>query len=481
MSVITRFAPSPTGYLHIGGARTALFNFLFAKRYGGQFLLRIEDTDHERSTEAAVAAIISGLDWLGLSHQGEIVRQSRNAARHAAVAHEMLAAGTAYRCFATPEELTAMRSAQIAAKQPQRYDRRWRDRDPAEVQARLNSGDPFVIRLRAEASGTTTVHDLVQGEVTVDNSQMDDLVLLRADGTPTYMVSVVVDDHDMSITHVIRGDDHLTNCFRQVQIYRAKGWSVPQFAHIPLIHGADGTKLSKRHGAVDLNQWRLDGYLPVAMRNYLLRLGWSHGDSEIISDEQAAAWFSLEAVGRSPSRLDAKKLNSVNGHYIQGLSAESLFAHLAAYADYPLGGGDRRSAATDLLPQEGPGLFRPDRPQTTEQDPGRAGRAGAGLFLPATGSDRQGADPGCGLSQPGARARTLAGGDRELTVRRRLCRWNLFSRWPGWGINMPRCCGSPCQARPFLRRSTIWCSSWDGRSSGTDSIFGRLERSKRFF
>ncbi|MCX8501713.1 MAG: glutamate--tRNA ligase [Alphaproteobacteria bacterium] len=336
MSVITRFAPSPTGYLHIGGARTALFNFLFAKRYGGQFRLRIEDTDRERSTEAAVAAIISGLDWLGLAHQGEIVLQSRNAARHATVAHEMLAAGTAYRCFATPEELTAMRSAQIAAKQPQRYDRRWRDRDPAEIQAMLSAGHPFVIRLRAEATGATTVHDLVQGEVTVDNSQMDDLVLLRADGTPTYMLSVVVDDHDMAITHVIRGDDHLTNCFRQVQIYRAMGWSVPEFAHIPLIHGADGTKLSKRHGAVDLNQWRLDGYLPQAMRNYLLRLGWSHGDAEVISDEQAAEWFSLEAVGRSPSRLDAKKLNSVNGHYIQGLPAESLFAHLAAYADYPL-------------------------------------------------------------------------------------------------------------------------------------------------
>ncbi|MDI9408227.1 MAG: glutamate--tRNA ligase [Candidatus Pacebacteria bacterium] len=336
MSVITRFAPSPTGYLHIGGARTALFNYLFSKHHGGQFLLRIEDTDRERSTQSAIDAIMTGLDWLQLHHQGEIVLQSRNAPRHAEVANQMLAAGTAYRCFASPEELAEMRAAQVAAKQPQKYDGRWRDRDPSETRAMVAAGKPFVIRLRAEQGGATTIDDRVQGAVKVENSQMDDLVLLRADGSPTYMLSVVVDDHDMAITHVIRGDDHLTNSFRQAQIYRANGWQVPEFAHIPLIHGADGTKLSKRHGAVDLNQWRLDGYLPEAMRNYLLRLGWSHGDSEIISDQQAIEWFSLEAVGRSPSRLDAKKLNSVNGHYINQLSDDDLLARLKPYIDYPL-------------------------------------------------------------------------------------------------------------------------------------------------
>ncbi|MEX1108149.1 MAG: glutamate--tRNA ligase [Dongiaceae bacterium] len=313
MTVITRFAPSPTGYLHIGGARTALFNWLFTRHHGGQILLRIEDTDRERSTQAAIDAIIDGLDWLGLDFDAEPVFQSQRAARHAAVAHELVAAGHAYPCFTTPAELQEMRDRAKAEGRPMRYDGRWRDRDPAEAPA----GARPVIRLKAPQAGETVIDDAVQGTVRVANEQLDDMVLLRADGTPTYMLSVVVDDHDMEITHVIRGDDHLTNAFRQAQIYEGLGWTRPVFAHIPLIHGPDGAKLSKRHGALGVDAYREMGYLPEAMRNYLMRLGWSHGDDEFISTEQAIEWFTLDGVGRSPARFDFDKLNHINAHYIR--------------------------------------------------------------------------------------------------------------------------------------------------------------------
>ena len=313
MSVIARFAPSPTGFLHIGGARTALFNWLFARHHGGQFLLRIEDTDKQRSTQAAIDAIIEGLRWLGLDWDGEVVMQSARMARHAAVAAEMLATGTAYRCYCSPAELEAMRERQRAEGKPMRYDGTWRDRDPAEAP----TGVAPVIRLKAPRDGNTSVEDGVQGMVTVANDQLDDLVLLRADGSPTYMLSVVVDDHDMDITHVIRGDDHLTNTFRQAAIYRANGWAVPHFSHIPLIHGADGAKLSKRHGALGIEAYREMGYLPEALRNYLLRLGWAHGDAEVISTEEAIAWFDLNGIGRSPARFDFAKLDHLNGHYLR--------------------------------------------------------------------------------------------------------------------------------------------------------------------
>ena len=313
MTVTVRFAPSPTGYLHIGGARTALFNSLFARHHGGRCLLRIEDTDRARSTEPAIKAILSGLAWLGLPFDGDIVMQSERAPRHAEVAHAMLAAGTAYHCYCSPEELEAMRETARAEGKPIRYDGTWRDRDPALAPA----GVKPVIRLRAPQTGSTVILDGVQGEVTVGNEQLDDLVLLRADGTPTYMLSVVVDDHDMGITHVIRGDDHLTNAFRQTQIYLANGWSVPQFSHIPLIHGPDGAKLSKRHGALGIEAYRDMGYLPETLRNYLLRLGWGHGDDEIIGDAQAIEWFDLPGIGRAPARLDFAKLDNLNGHYLR--------------------------------------------------------------------------------------------------------------------------------------------------------------------
>jgi glutamyl-tRNA synthetase len=313
MSVVTRFAPSPTGYLHIGGARTALFNWLFARHHGGRYLLRIEDTDRVRSTEDAIEAIFDGLGWLGLLGDEEAVFQSARQPRHAEVVESLLAAGHAYRCFATAEELDHMRQLAKAEGRPMRYDGRWRERDPAEAPP----GVPPVIRLKAPQEGETVLEDAVQGEVRVANAQLDDLVLLRSDGTPTYMLSVVVDDHDMGVTHVIRGDDHLTNAFRQTQIYRALGWAVPVFGHIPLIHGPDGAKLSKRHGALGVDAYRELGFLPEAMRNYLLRLGWGHGDDEIISDEQAIRWFDLDAVGRAPARFDIVKLNHLNAHYLR--------------------------------------------------------------------------------------------------------------------------------------------------------------------
>jgi glutamyl-tRNA synthetase len=325
MTVVTRFAPSPTGFLHIGGARTALFNWLFSKHHGGQFLLRIEDTDRARSTPEAVTAILDGLKWLELGWDGEVVYQFARAARHAEVANRLLAEGRAYKCFATPAELEAMRAEQRAAGKPIRYDGRWRDRDPSEAPA----GTPFVIRMRTPTEGATTVKDLVQGDVTVENAQLDDMVMLRADGTPTYMLSVVVDDQDMGVTHVIRGDDHLTNAFRQTQLYRLAGWEPPQFAHIPLIHGPDGAKLSKRHGALGVDAYRDMGYLPEALRNYLLRLGWGHGDDEIIPTAQAIEWFDLGGVGRSASRFDFAKLANLNGHYIREAGDDRLVEAIA--------------------------------------------------------------------------------------------------------------------------------------------------------
>jgi glutamyl-tRNA synthetase len=313
MTVIVRFAPSPTGFLHIGGARTALFNWLFARHYGGRFLLRIEDTDRVRSTPEAVSAILEGLSWLGLTWDGEVVHQFERATRHAEIARQLLAAGRAYYCYCTPAELEAMREQARAEKRSVRYDGTWRDRDPSEAPP----GVTPVIRLRAPQQGVTTIRDHVQGEVTVANTELDDLIILRADGTPTYNLSVVVDDHDMGITHVIRGDDHLNNAFRQRQIYDALDWPVPEFAHVPLIHGPDGAKLSKRHGALAIEAYRELGYLPEALRNYLLRLGWSHGDDEIISTEQAIEWFDIDAVGRAPARFDFAKLDNLNGHYIR--------------------------------------------------------------------------------------------------------------------------------------------------------------------
>jgi glutamyl-tRNA synthetase len=320
MTVVTRFAPSPTGFLHIGGARTALFNWLYARHHGGRFSLRIEDTDRKRSTPEAIDAILAGLKWLELTWDGEVVFQSERAARHGEVARSLLADGKAYRCFCSPEELAEMRAQARAEGRARLYDGRWRDRDPAEAPAGVGP----VLRLKAPLDGETRIDDLVQGEVKVANQQLDDMVLLRANGTPTYMLSVVVDDHDMEISHVIRGDDHLTNAFRQTQLYQALGWTPPAFAHIPLIHGPDGAKLSKRHGALGVEAYRDLGYLPEALCNTLLRLGWSHGDDEIISSEQAIAWFDLDAVNRGAARFDFARLDSVNGHYIREADDQRL-------------------------------------------------------------------------------------------------------------------------------------------------------------
>jgi glutamyl-tRNA synthetase len=323
---VLRFAPSPTGYLHIGGARTALFNWLYARHTGGTFLLRIEDTDRQRSTEEAIAAILDGMSWLGLSWDGEPLYQFVRAPRHREIAERLLAQGNGYRCYATPAELEEMRAKQRAEGKPMRYDGRWRDRDPSEAPA----GAPFVIRLKAPQTGETIVHDMVQGDVRFANENLDDMVLLRSDGTPTYMLAVVVDDYDMGITHVIRGDDHLNNAARQLQLIQALGWPVPVYGHVPMILGPDGAKLSKRHGALAVDAYREMGYLPEGMRNYLLRLGWSHGNDEIISTEQAIAWFDLEHVGRSPARFDFKKLDNVNAHYIRASADAALVEDLAA-------------------------------------------------------------------------------------------------------------------------------------------------------
>ncbi|MBW4024974.1 MAG: glutamate--tRNA ligase [Proteobacteria bacterium] len=313
MPIRTRFAPSPTGLLHIGGARTALFNYLFARHHGGAFLLRIEDTDRARSTPEATEVILRGLEWLALTPDEAPVYQSTREARHAEVALALLDQGRAYRCFATREELDQMRAEAAAAGRPPRYDGRWRDRDPAEAPP----GAKPAIRLRAPQEGVTEVDDLVQGSVRVANAELDDMIILRSDGTPTYLHAVVVDDHDMGITHVIRGDDHLTNTFRQVQIYHAMGWEPPRFAHIPLIHGADGAKLSKRHGAVSVLEFEREGFLPEALCNYLLRLGWGHGDAEILSRDEAIALFDLDGVGRAASRMDYAKLTHLNGVWLR--------------------------------------------------------------------------------------------------------------------------------------------------------------------
>ena len=315
--VVTRFAPSPTGFLHIGGARTALFNWLYARRFGGKMLLRIEDTDRERSTDAAIAAIIDGLQWLGIEWDGEPIYQYARADRHREAATQLLASGKAYKCFASQQELEQMREQARAEKRFPRYDGRWRDRSAEDIAAAEASGAKPVIRLKAVQDGDTVIDDKVQGRVVIPNKDLDDLVLLRSDGDPTYMLAVVVDDHDMGVTHVIRGDDHLTNAARQIQIYNAFGWPVPVTAHIPLIHGADGAKLSKRHGALGVDAYRAMGFLPAALRNYLVRLGWSHGDKEIFSTEEMASAFDLPQIGRSPSRFDFAKLENLDGHYIR--------------------------------------------------------------------------------------------------------------------------------------------------------------------
>src|SRR5471032_1980428 len=334
--VVTRFAPSPTGFLHIGGGRTALFNCLYARRYGGKMLLRIEDTDRERSTAAAIAAIIEGLTWLGLTWDGEIVFQYSRAARHRQIAEQLLAAGKAYRCYASQQELDEMREKARSEGRSKLYDGRWRDRDPAEAPP----GVKPVIRLRAPLTGETPIEDQVQGRVVWQNENLDDLVLLRSDGNPTYMLAVVVDDHDMGVTHIIRGDDHLTNGARQSQIYQALGWKVPLMAHIPLIHGPDGSKLSKRHGALGVDAYRALGYLPAAMRNYLVRLGWAHGDQEIFSTQEMIAAFDLPQIGRSPARFDFAKLESINGHYMRESSNTDLLAAIEGLLPYIDGGAD---------------------------------------------------------------------------------------------------------------------------------------------
>src|ERR1700719_2911103 len=313
MTVVTRFAPSPTGFLHIGGARTAWFNGLYARGRGGKILLRIEHTDRERSTQAAIDAILDGLDWLGIGWDNEVAYQFARAARHREVVEELLAAGHAYRCYASPDELKDMREAARREGRAKLYDSRWRDRDPGDAPP----GVKPAIRLKAPLTGETVIDDQVQGRVVWQNENLDDLVLLRSDGSPTYMLAVVVDDHDMSITHIIRGDDHFTNAARQTQIYQALGWPVPAMAHIPLIHGPDGSKLSKRHGALGVDAYRAMGYLPAAVRNYLVRLGWSHGDQEVFSTDEMIAAFDLPQVGRSPARFDFAKLESLNGHYLR--------------------------------------------------------------------------------------------------------------------------------------------------------------------
>ena len=322
--VITRFAPSPTGFLHIGGARTALFNWLYARHTGGKFLLRIEDTDRERSTEPAIAAILDGLAWLGLNWDGDPLFQFARAARHREVAQQLLADGKAYYCYASPQELSEMREAARREGRSKLYDGRWRERDPKQAPP----GVKPVIRLKAPLTGETVIEDRVQGRVVWQNADLDDMIILRSDGTPVYNHAVVVDDHDMGISHVIRGVDHLTNAARQVQLYRAMAWEVPVMAHIPLIHGADGAKLSKRHGALGVEAYRELGYLPEGLRNYLCRLGWSHGDDEIFSTEQAIAWFDIADVNKAPARLDMAKLADVNSHYIRQASEQALIERL---------------------------------------------------------------------------------------------------------------------------------------------------------
>ena len=328
-TTVTRFAPSPTGYLHIGSARTALFCWAFARHTGGKFLLRVEDTDRERSTDAAVQAIFDGLTWLGLDWDDEPVMQSARVARHTEIANELLARGQAYHCYCSPEELAQMREEARAEGRPPRYDGRWRDRDPSEAPA----GVTPVVRIRAPQSGEIVVNDHVQGKVVFKAENLDDFIIMRSDGTPTYMLAVVVDDHDMGVTHIIRGDDHLTNAARQISIYNGMGWDVPEMAHIPLIHGPDGAKLSKRHGALGVGAYREMGYLPEAMNNYLARLGWSHGDDEIFSSEQMVEWFGLDGLNKGAARFDFVKLENINGHHIRESRPERLYEVMVATAE----------------------------------------------------------------------------------------------------------------------------------------------------
>ncbi|WP_171231567.1 glutamate--tRNA ligase [Ruegeria sp. HKCCA4812] len=331
--VVTRFAPSPTGFLHIGGARTALFNWLYARGRGGKFLLRIEDTDRERSTPEATAAILQGMAWLGLDHDGDVISQFEGAARHAEVAHQLLAEGKAYKCFSTQEEIAAFRDQARSEGKSTLFRSPWRDADPA-----THPDAPFAIRIKAPQDGVTVIHDQVQGDVSIRNDQLDDMILLRSDGTPVYMLAVVVDDHDMGVTHVIRGDDHLNNAARQMMIYEAMGWDVPVWAHIPLIHGPDGKKLSKRHGALGAQEYQAMGYPAAGMRNYLARLGWSHGDDEFFTDAQAKDWFDLDGIGKSPARFDLKKLENLCGQHIAISDDAALRQEIEAYlaaADLP--------------------------------------------------------------------------------------------------------------------------------------------------
>ena len=422
--VVTRFAPSPTGFLHIGGARTALFNWLYAKRFGGRFLLRIEDTDRERSTAAAVDAIIEGLKWLELDWDGEAISQFDRAERHREVARQLLAAGAAYRCYASPEELEAMRQKARLEGKPMRYDGRWRDRDPADAPP----GVAPVIRLRAVQEGATIIDDKVQGKVTFANKDLDDLVLLRSDGNPTFMLAVVVDDHDMGVTHVIRGDDHLTNAARQTQIYQALGWDAPIWAHIPLIHGPDGAKLSKRHGALGVDAYRAMGYLPAALRNYLARLGWSHGDKEFFTDDELVAAFDLGAIGRSASRFDFAKLENVNGHFMRAMSDADLFDGLIAALPY-LQGGPEIAARLDARKRAQLRAATP-RPQGAGQNAGRTPRRrGIPVRRAAAGDGREGRrHSGERRARPSGRPAAAAGRGLRMVGpgigggRSRLCR-----------------------------------------------------------
>ena len=367
-TVVTRFAPSPTGYLHIGGARTALFNWLYARHTKGSMLLRIEDTDRERSTDAATAAILDGLTWLGLHWEGEPVSQFGRAARHREVAEELVRNGKAYYCYASPEELTEMREKAKAEGRPPRYDGRWRDRDPSEAPI----GVKPAIRIKAPSEGETVVHDKVQGDVRFPNKDLDDFIILRSDGNPTYMHAVVVDDHDMGVTHIIRGDDHLTNAARQTVIYAAMGWDVPVMAHIPLIHGADGAKLSKRHGALGVEAYRAMGYLPSALRNYLVRLGWSHGDDEVMDLDDMIRWFEIEDVNKGAARFDFQKLEALNGVHMRRMDdAELLDIFIRTLPYLENGGADRRPHGR---PAQGAVACGDARPQGARQDACRTGR-----------------------------------------------------------------------------------------------------------
>lgn len=362
--VVTRFAPSPTGFLHIGGARTALFNWLYAKHMGGKMLLRIEDTDRARSTDAAVEAIKDGLTWLGLTWDGDIISQFERVERHREVAEQLVADGKAYYCYTSADELTAMREAQREAGKPPRYDGRWRDRDASQAPEGV---DP-VIRIKAPREGHTIVADVVQGDVRFPNADLDDFVILRSDGTPTYMLAVVVDDHDMGVTDIIRGDDHLTNAARQQIIFDAMGWTIPKMAHIPLIHGPDGAKLSKRHGALGAEAYRAMGFLPEALRNYLARLGWSHGDDEIMSTEDMISWFEVSDINKGASRFDIQKLEALNGNYIRAADDKHLVDSLNNLLPYLEDGAQIEAALApkqDMLLAAMPGLK--DRAKTLVQ------------------------------------------------------------------------------------------------------------------